>query len=90
MYPASKKRSRWELIYDILKATHEGGFTKSRIMHKAYLDWRNFKKHFDLLIDEGFIARCDSSTDKYENTERGKKLLKQLRKVDKTVGDRPS
>ncbi len=85
MHPARKKRSSWELIYEILKATHEGRFTKSRIMHKACLDWRNFSKYFDLMIDEGFIARCDSSPDSYANTERGEKLLNQLKKVYETV-----
>jgi predicted transcriptional regulator len=84
---ARKKRGKWELIHDILKATHEGRFTKSRIMHKACLDWRNFRKYFDLLINEGLIARCDNSPDNYENTERGKKLLKQLGKIHETVAD---
>ncbi|VVB86999.1 Winged helix-turn-helix [uncultured archaeon] len=78
-----KKRSRWELIYDVLKVTYEEKKSKkTRIMQRAYLDWRNFQKYFELLIDKGFIAKCNSIPDNYEITEKGMKLLERLRKVD--------
>ncbi|SNQ62918.1 winged helix-turn-helix domain-containing protein [Candidatus Methanoperedens nitratireducens] len=78
-----KKRSRWELIYDVLKVTYEEkNSKKTRIMQRAYLDWRNFQKYFELLIDKGFIAKCTSIPDNYEITEKGMKLLERLRKVD--------
>ncbi len=78
-----KKRSRWELIYDVLKVTYEEKRSKkTRIMQRAYLDWRNFQKYFELLIDKGFIAKCTSIPDNYEITEKGMKLLERLRKVD--------
>jgi predicted transcriptional regulator len=78
-----KKRSRWELIYDVLKVTYEEKKSKkTRIMQRAYLDWRNFQKYFELLIDKGFIAKCTSIPDNYEITEKGMKLLERLRKVD--------
>ncbi len=85
-----KKRSRWELIYDVLKVTYEEKRSKkTRIMQRAYLDWRNFQKYFELLIDKGFIAKCTSIPDNYEITENGMKLLERLRKVDeiRIVGD---
>jgi predicted transcriptional regulator len=78
-----KKRSRWELIYDVLKVTYEEKKSKkTRIMQRAYLDWRNFQKYFELLIDKGFIAKCNNVPDNYEITEKGMKLLERLRKVD--------
>lgn len=78
-----KKRSRWELIYDVLKVTYEEKTSKkTRIMQRAYLDWRNFQKYFELLIDKGFIAKCTSIPDNYEITEKGMKLLERLKKVD--------
>ncbi len=85
-----KKRSRWELIYDVLKVTYEEKRSKkTRIMQRAYLDWRNFQKYFELLIDKGFIAKCTSIPDNYEITENGMKLLERLRKVDeiRSVGE---
>jgi predicted transcriptional regulator len=77
------KRSRWELIYDVLKVTYEEKRSKkTRIMQRAYLDWRNFKRYFELLIDKGFITKCTSIPDNYEITEKGMKLLESFRKVD--------
>ncbi len=77
------KRSRWELIYDVLKVTYEEKMSKkTRIMQRAHLDWRNFKKYFDLLMDKGFITECNNIPDNYEVTEKGMKLLERFRKVD--------
>ncbi len=78
-----KKRSRWELIYDVLKVTYEEKKSKkTRIMQRACLDWRNFQKYFELLIGKGFITKCTSIPDNYEITEKGMKLLESFRKVD--------
>ncbi len=77
------KRSRWELIYDVLNVTYEEKrCKKTRIMQRAYLDWRNFQKYFELLIDKGFIAKCNNVLDNYEITEKGMKLLESFRKID--------
>ena len=77
------KRSRWELIYDVLKVTYEEKKSKkTRIMQRAYLDWRNFKTYFELLTDKGFITKCTSIPDNYEITEKGMKLLERFKRVD--------
>ncbi len=85
-----KKRSRWELIYDVLKVTlEERSAKKTRIMQRAYLDWRNFQKYFQLLLEKGFIAKCNNPEDSYEITEKGMELLERLKNVDeiRTVGE---
>lgn len=77
-------RSRWEIIYDILEETSEaenrgeGKAKKTRIMHGAYLDWRNFQRHFDFLMEQGFID-CIKGEDCYCLTEKGRDLLNQLK-----------
>lgn len=83
------ERSRWEIIQDILKATSEGNKAKkTKIMLKASLDWRSFKRHFDLLVIEGFIAISNSSSPKnYEITSKGKELLNRLNKVSDLIGN---
>jgi predicted transcriptional regulator len=84
------KRSRWELIYDVLKITYEEKRSnKTRIMQRAHLDWRAFKKYFEVLIDKGFITKCISIPDNYEITEKGMKLLESFRKIDeiRTAGE---
>ena len=85
-----KKRSRWELIYDVLKVTlEERNAKKTRIMQRAYLDWRNFQKYFNLLLERGLIAKCDDAADCYEITKKGEQLLERLKDVDeiRTMGE---
>ena len=74
-------RSRWEIIQDLLKTTlKEKKAKKTRIMHKTYLDWRNFNKYFTFLLEEGFIV--EYTNEKYYGlTEKGKELLDRLEKV---------
>lgn len=79
-------RSRWEIIYDVLKAASEDGrlnkgkARKTHIMQGAYLDWRNFQRHFDFLLEQGFIAGPDKEN-YYYLTEKGRDLLEQLEKL---------
>ena len=85
-----KKRISREIILDILTVLSEEKWSKkTRIMQRAYLDWRNFRKYFELLTDKGFITKCNSIPDNYEITEKGVKLLERLRKVDeiRSVGE---
>ncbi len=79
-----KDRSRWEIIHDLLKVTkEEKKAKKTRIMQKAYLDWRNFQRYFDFLLEEGFIANCDPNC--YELTKRGEELIRRLHQVDEML-----
>ncbi len=74
------ERSRWEIIFDILKATKEEEIpNKTSIMQNAYLDWRIFSRYFDFLIENGFIAQYDQQC--YELTEDGQKLFNRLTEV---------
>ena len=82
-----KPRGRWEIIYDILRETAEeekageGKAKKTRIMQGAYLDWRNFQRHFEFLVDSGFIDYQEGE-DSYYLTEAGTNLLKRLGEVN--------
>ncbi len=80
----SKERSRWEIIQDLLKVTQEESKAKkTRIMQRAYLDWRNFQRYFDFLLEEGFISRCNP--DSYELTEKGEELIRRIEQVDEML-----
>ncbi len=80
-----KPRSRWDIILDILEviAIAENRAKKTRIMKKAYLDWRNFQRHFGFLIDGDFIEEIDdpSRGTVYGLTVRGKDLKSKLKDV---------
>ena len=80
------RRSRWEITYDILRATseeataHDGKAKKTRIMQGAYLDWRNFQRYFDFLLEQGFINSPEGEN-YYYLTEKGRNLKEQLREL---------
>jgi predicted transcriptional regulator len=61
-----KPRSRWDIILDILEviAISENRAKKTRIMKKAYLDWRNFQRHFGFLIEGDFIEQIEDPSSK--------------------------
>lgn len=83
----NRDRSRWEIILDVLKAIQEESKAKkTRIMQKAYLDWRNFERYFAFLLDEGFIERTQDV--RYRLTEKGEGLLARLQEVDEIAGSK--
>lgn len=81
-----KERNKWEIILEVLKVMQEEEIVKkTRIMNKAYLDWRNFRRHFNFLIDEGFVMKCNPNNGCYKLTENGGNLLKKLNEVDQIM-----
>ncbi len=81
-----KDRSRWEIILDILHVMQKDKkIKKTRLMQKAYLDWRNFKKYFNYLIEENFISESNPDSGNFSLTENGVELLDRLKKVDELL-----
>jgi predicted transcriptional regulator len=85
-----KGRNRWEIIRDMLKATLEDNkVKKTRIMQKAYLDWRTFNRYFDYLLNEGFITKRNpnenNSEESYVLTEKGLEFLKKLKELEEVL-----
>ncbi len=84
-----KTRSRWEIILDTLRGiAEEGGVAKkTRIMQKAYLDWRNFRKYFNFLLENGFIEEVESGgvSSQYRLTDKGKEIMKKLMEIERIL-----
>ncbi|RCV65055.1 putative transcriptional regulator [Methanophagales archaeon] len=76
-------RSRWEIILDILDVIEmsENKAKKTRVMKMAYLDWRNFQRHFGFLMENGFVEEIvDPSRGMvYGLTKEGKELRAKLK-----------
>lgn len=85
----AESRSRWEIILDILKVTSEGEgrAKKTRIMQYAYLDWRNFQRHFGFLQENEFISDHNNPKEgtSYYLTEKGIDLMGRLNSVQKML-----
>ncbi len=81
-----KERSRWEIIHDLLQvALDEKKAKKTRIMQRACLDWRNFKRYHDYLTEEGLLANCNPEPECYVITDKGKEVLNKLKEVDEIL-----
>jgi predicted transcriptional regulator len=81
-----KDRSRWEIILDMLHVIQkEKKIKKTRLMQKAYLDWRNFKKYFNYLLEENFISESNPDSGSFSLTENGSELLDRLKKVNELL-----
>lgn len=81
-----KERNRWEIILDILNAIkEEKKVRKTRIMHKANLDWRNFRRYYNFLLEEGLIVKCNPENDCYMLSESGGNLLNKLKEVGEVL-----
>ncbi len=78
--PLKKGRGRWEIIRDILIAIQEDRkVKKTRLMQKAYLDWRTFNRYFEYLLNDGFLCNDEEF---FELTNRGSELLNKLKDVE--------
>jgi predicted transcriptional regulator len=77
-----KGRGRWEIIRDILTAIHdEKKVKKTRLMQKAYLDWRTFNRYFEYLIKDGFLTDFNDN-ESFALTNKGRELLERLKDVE--------
>ncbi len=89
MVRGTEPRSRWEIILDILKVISGKGerVKKTRIMQNAYLDWRNFQRHFSFLQEHGFVENNSDPEEGtgYHLTEKGKDLLQRLKEVKEVL-----
>ena len=84
----TKHRSRWDILFDILKViSEEEGVKKTRIMQKTNLDWRSFKKYFDFLVDHSFLRVGDElgKRKSYKLTKNGRNLLVELQEVTEMI-----
>lgn len=72
------KRSRMEIIFEIMKNVDAGVRTKTRLMYASNLDWRSFSKYISFLEEEGFVV-C--TNDSYRLTDKGKLLLQKMKEV---------
>lgn len=82
-----RERNKWEIVFDVLKVIQEEDekAKKTRIMQRAYLDWRNFKRHFNFLVEEGFVTKCTPDNGCYKLTENGRNLGKKLKELNEIL-----
>lgn len=85
-----EERSEHEILSDIFDVLMEkdGKSKKTRLMNRACLDWKNFKRYFEFLSDEGYIEPLEEDPDIYAITEKGRELNKRLKGVMEVLYDK--
>ncbi len=85
-YPAEgasqKRRSPEEIVADILRST-ERSISKTRIMYKAALNYKQLNKYLELLTKEGLL-RHDPRSRRYRSSEKGSLYVERFDEIVKT------
>lgn len=80
-------RSRCKIVSDILETVgKENDCKKTTIIRLANLDWDMASKYLNVLVKDGFLESFENRSkgnESFELTERGKLLLKTLKRVRK-------
>jgi predicted transcriptional regulator len=66
-------RSRTEIVSQVLEAA-SGGATKTKIMYRAFLSYRQMKEYVNLLTEKGMLV-YDSVMSTFKTTEKGHRFL---------------
>jgi predicted transcriptional regulator len=75
-------RDRTEITRQILDIAHGAeDITKTKIMYRAFLSYKQLKDHLALLT-ENDLLRYDSLTRTYKTTEKGFRLLQYYDQLD--------
>lgn len=81
----SRKRSRFDIVIDILKVTTEGA-NKTKIVYDANLNFKVANEYIEFLLESGLINQTSKGNRKlYQTTEKGLELLKKYRDIEESV-----
>jgi predicted transcriptional regulator len=83
MERARPRRSRTEVIVDILSEALSGA-NKTRLMYRCNLNFARFNRYLHDLLDAGVVERVSTNPTGitiYKITEKGRELLRVLRKA---------
>ncbi|MEM1563257.1 MAG: winged helix-turn-helix domain-containing protein [Candidatus Bathyarchaeia archaeon] len=79
-----RRRSRVEVIVEILSEALDGA-NKTRLMYRCNLNFGRFNRYLKELLEAGLLERVTSNPESlmvlYRTTEKGRELLKILRKA---------
>ncbi len=70
------RRSRREILLDILRLLRENPLKKTEIMHKCNLSWSTLDEALELLLERNLAARENPPSREYAITRKGMEILK--------------
>ncbi len=70
------RRSRLEIMVDVLRAINKGIDKPTRIMYKANLSWNSLTEALNSLLEQGLIMKKDGDMRiAYEIADKGKQIV---------------
>lgn len=78
----TQKRSKDQLIAQILITCLEDGAIKTRIVYQVGLNFKTVQPHLNLLLKKGLIEVTGNTQLVYKTTPEGGQALESLRKVE--------
>ena len=76
------RRSRIELLVDVLRAIYKGRRSPSRVVYAAKLSYDRVVKHITFLEEQGLIQRLEGQKKRYEITGRGADVIKYFDEIE--------
>lgn len=82
-------RSQWDIMAKVLRVARSAD-SKTHIMYKANLSYRQLEKYLDLLLDSGLlevvaVERHSKVTKFFATTDRGVSFLRAYRRLEGIV-----
>jgi predicted transcriptional regulator len=78
----SKKRTKPEIIYNILEVCIGNGIMKTTIVYKANLNFSTVKPYLDMLIKRDFLEVVQGKNTLYKTTAKGADALESLKNIE--------
>lgn len=78
----SVRRSKDQIVAQILGLCQEDGASKTRIVYLVNLNFHNVNTYLDLLLGKGLIEATQSNRPIYKTTPKGEWALESLREVE--------
>jgi predicted transcriptional regulator len=79
------KRTKNQLILEILEICLEDSKSKTRVVYQANMNFNTVNSYLDLLIKNGLIEVIEGEMTLYKTTEKGENALEKLRKIEALV-----
>ena len=77
-----KRRSKDQIIAQILATCQEKSANKTKVVYQANLNFRTVVPYLDQLISKGLLEASADKFPLYRTTAKGKKALKSLRVIE--------
>ncbi|MGD2201377.1 MAG: winged helix-turn-helix domain-containing protein [Candidatus Bathyarchaeota archaeon] len=85
-----KRRSKLEIMLDVLRVVHDGISKPTRIMYNANMSWNPTQRVLEKLIDEGHILVEEKPSKqrakkRYYITEKGLNILRYFKGAERLI-----